>query len=474
MYRRGVRREWKTRAGIPSDCAVHLHMVVGTKHGGKIQSSHNFRGVVGVPSEPWDDAEREHCISLLAHKAGISPSCVKLDSWKMIPGSYGVEVEHYEPFPVITEKDLLAPIKYTKSAPPDDTPVDFKQSDALYPKWRQEYRRNPYLRLQHRKELTQRWWDIQNNIFVLSNDGRVAISNNMDWYRLLQHVVDESLARGYPLFDSCNIHQDVPKNRRFSDGSLCAKAAAALRGERLPKGCLVKYGKRERMRELFKYGICRVAPASEYDVPRHNAAVRDKERELEFQGVGRNVHTDAFVSKACVESGNVPEDWFIQEEYEFVNMFNAGLRFFGRDHVALQSDNVITIALSMITDYMLFCMSKILHPSLFSDFNADACVIVDAVQFMRKIYLCMTRTMPNTQVFHGHVNYQDSLGAYGIPVTIDKSCESFPTQMVKTFKYAYQKEWRIAWTPKTPIDVLSPVTVEIGTLKGFAHLLELS
>ena len=235
---------------------------------------------------------------------------------------------------------------------------------------------------------------------------------------------------------------------------------------------MVKYGKREHMRALIEHGRLRIAAASEYDRPSYNEAVRDKEREFEFQGIGRDVRTGEFVTSSSVKAGRMPEDWFHQERYEFANMFNARSRFFVNGGVVLKQENAITIKLSMRTDYRLFCMSKVLHPSLFSDFDADACVIVDIRHLLPRLCRSMTYSMPRAHMSCGDVDYQDSLGAYASEA-IDILREDFPTQMVKAFRYAYQKEFRVVWTPRRFEAALEPVEMEIGSLKGFASLLEL-
>ena len=143
-----------------------------------------------------------------------------------LTGAYGVEVEKYEPFPIITDKDLVSPIRTTTPARPVDAPFDFDDAGIQHRKWQQEYYYNPYLCFQTRRQLTQRWHDILNNAAVLTGDGRIDMSQDKIWYRLLQHVIDEGLRRGHPLHEPWNRHVDVPERYRFGTTSCAQKHQA--------------------------------------------------------------------------------------------------------------------------------------------------------------------------------------------------------------------------------------------------------
>ena len=46
-------------------------------------------------------------------------------------------------------------------------------------------------------------------------------------------------------------------------------------------------------------------------------------------------------------------------------------------------------------------------------------------------------------------------------------------QLLKHFRYAYQREWRICWTDTIPPPPLQPYFLELGNLSSFCELINL-
>ena len=57
--------------------------------------------------------------------------------------------------------------------------------------WEQEYRINRYLRFESRAGLNQRYQDLFTNITILTEDGRVGLTEEKHWHQLFRHVVVE-------------------------------------------------------------------------------------------------------------------------------------------------------------------------------------------------------------------------------------------------------------------------------------------
>ena len=242
------------------------------------------------------------------------------------------------------------------------------------------------------------------------------------------------------------------------------RASAAV--ARVPKQgpYLVKYGKADHMRRLYERGELHVASASAFGDPDHNQAVRDNELSLLHYGVVAN---DAGFLKAHDLGANA--DVMRARDHRFLPLFHAP---------KAQRDEVNYFE-SYGPDAWMYCMSDLLAPRLFSDFGADACVVVDRDAFQARVCDALRPPAGNKVFAHGHMHYIDPIGAYSQPrrppqvhISYDPQAEGRAQRyqpfgpdgelgrppdvhFSKMFRYAYQSEYRFVSFPAQPTDRLS-------------------
>jgi hypothetical protein len=185
------------------------------------------------------------------------------------------------------------------------------------------------------------------------------------------------------------------------------------------------------MIDLVERGILRLTPASSYNDPSLNPAIRDAE--LEF-----SIH---------LRPGTR-----LQVELE------PGSKVF---HDIPGMAGLITHT-KRCEDYYVFCASATFDPRLFDDFGYDACVLIR--DWERLIELVKIQRVPARTVFAGATVYLD-------PYMPHRAAPS--VQLMKHLRYEYQKEWRIFWTDPLPPPPLHPYFVELGNLSSFCELITL-
>ena len=421
--------------------------------------THNVTGVVGIPRRPANDDERQVAAGVLMRQVPATPgSNYAMDSWDIVQGSYGVVVEQHEPISVLTDKEIID-LKVSTPAPPTSSLTEVPT--AQHNQWEKEYLSNRYLRCEDRTELTRRLDDVVWNSLRLTKAGELDLSNDIVWHRLSMHIALEAHLRGYPLDNMANRPLDAGFKQRFSEGEVCRGAAEVLGEKRLPRGFVVKYGKREYMRELYEEGRLQVGSASYFDKIQHNEAIRDQERKFQFKGVYFDRDTGEMRSGAIEPS---------DERYKFATMYGVADALPAEQCGKLKRFR--TLDIEFRRDFRLFCVSSVLLPELFSDFEADACVIFNWRMFVPRLVNAMRFHMPNAAFAEKRVLYQDPIGAYGTSV-FDFSAQEAPIPIIKHFGYAYQRELRMTWIPTEQVAHLDPVIVTAGSLKGFGTLLEL-
>ena len=276
------------------------------------------------------------------------------------------------------------------------------------------------------------------------------------WYRLSQHVIDEMLMRGQP-FTEQNLDPRVDVAAPFKDGLLCKKAGEVAAARGTNHDVVVKYGSYEHMKQLLEQGRVWINPATTYGQS-GNQAVQDDERRFEFKG-GYRSPGDAPVffcrDSAPADIGNLAA----RGDVEFVQIFDA-------PH--LSQHEYARVAMRM-RNYWTYCLAGVLDPRLFADFDADACVVIKKRPFVERLACRARLLMGDVGTYIGEVTYEDPLGAFhkcrSVPVT------SIQVHMTKLFRYAYQREFRLAWVPRKPLEDLKPMVVEIGSISDIAELL---
>ena len=107
----------------------------------------------------------------------------------------------------------------------------------------------------------------------------------------------------------------------------------------------------------------------------------------------------------------------------------------------------LTVSFSTVWDKRLF---DVLGP-------ADSCLVIHNTElFGERLHRAVQRTLPDWAGIDGPVEYgaRSRLGA----------------AFTKGAGQAQEKEWQFAWRSMSPDAILRPVTVNIGSIEGFAEL----
>jgi hypothetical protein len=194
---------------------------------------------------------------------------------------------------------------------------------------------------------------------------------------------------------------------------------------------LVRYSTRERLEALVAHGRLRIFPASRYDDPSLNPAIRDKELELAIQPHGLKAEV---------------------------------LDRTGKPKGSIQViDNLLTSVST--TNYYVHCLSGFLSPDLFPDFNADACIVIrDPGLYARRILDGLHARLP-------HPQWGGSLFEVKYVDPLNTSVRQFHVPIAKHFRFAYQREWRIIWVPAEEIRDLPNIDLELGSMEDCCTLL---
>ena len=474
---------WSRQIGKPSELGVQLQVAVSfsDRSGPHVIAT----GTVGVPRPPEDDFERQllacKIADLIEAPAIAILSFTGLLWWRLVKGGpFQVELTEMRKVRELDESEVSNRLSMSGPGPMNE-PVfrtEFPESDD----WAHEYADNRYLRFETRIALNQRYQDLITNITVLTHTGQVTLTEEKLWHRLFKHVVNEMLLRGEPPVPH-NFHPSVAPVILFPDKELCTRAAIAVARVPMQGTYLVKYGKADHMRRLYERGELHVAPASGFGDPHHNQAVRDRELSLLHYGVVAN---DAGFLKARDVGANA--DVMRARDHRFLPLFHSP---------KAQRDEVICLE-SSGPDAWMYCMSDLLAPRLFSDFGADACVVLDRDSFQARICDALRPPAGNKVFAHGDVHYIDPIGAYSQPHSSPQVHISYVPQeegraqryqpfgpdgelarppdvhFRKMFRYAYQSEYRFVSFPAEPTDTLSaPLSFSLGPLADIGRLIVL-
>ena len=440
-----VRADWKTEVGEVCDHAIRLSMVGESVSGDR---GWTLEGIVDVPSLPANEAEWSHVGDILLregarmsddHLSVVAGRRWARTSWDQVPGGHGTVVEKFEPTLVITDDEIID-LKITQ--PPElSADAEERMSKMFERAWEtssREYPANPYLRFESRRQLSHRWASVGRNIMVVDHRGLQTASDAGMWFQLQTDILIETQWRGYPFSQESNLDwaagSGVPQ--RHWDDALIERAASVLKGEKVPKGFVVKYGKAEHMRTMYEHGLVRIGSARRFKEA-HSQAIQDDELKFEHRGVMVN---GSFMVMS-----------------RFSEMFPTK-----------RIEQYATLTLKSTADYWLYCVSRSLLPELFSDFDeADACVLFNWRQFCPRLMRAVRGKASTMRPRVVDVDYRDPLGVVGgtgIPA---------PVSDIKDFEYAYQNERRVVWKPSAMRRALAPLDVEVGPMREYATLIEL-
>ena len=437
---------WNAQIGKPSELGVQLQ--VGISYSDRPGPHVVAVGIVGVPRPPEDDFERQMVAQKIADLVKSPDMAIfqftGLQRWRLVKGGpFEVELTESRQVRELDESEVSNRISFSGPGPMNE-PVfraRFDEADD----WAREYHANRYLRFDTRAGLYQRYQDLITNITVLTHTGNQSLTDEKHWHRLFQHVVSEMFLRGEPPVPH-NFDPSVAPAILFPDKEMCTRAAEAVAGVLTQDPCLVKYGKAKHMRELFERGEVLMSPASGYGQPEHNQAVHDNELVSVYYGAVTN--STGYVKARDFHAN---PDLLDTPNHRFLPLFRAP---------DAARDEATGIEFSG-PDVWMFCMSELLTPRLFSDFDADACVILNPRQFEAR-FLDAWRAWPDRAALRiGQVQYIDPVGAYAEPPS------PRDVHFDKTFRFAYQAEYRfVAYPAQMTESLISPRKLTLGPLKG--------
>jgi hypothetical protein len=286
-------------------------------------------------------------------------------------------------------------------------------------------------------ELLQRLKDILANYLELTAELKIGFplsEESKHWMVLITYVLEEiqlrfgSYPAGYP--DGFMADAQIPRPGAARAG----QAIEAVRQQAVALGTyLVKYGRSQYLRPAFEQGLIRISPATFYNDPSLNPAIRDDELALSIQGKSDDVKIEV-LDKHARES----------------------LR-------TIQPIGNITVTTQAQTNYYVYCLSAVLAPRLFLDFDADACLLITEWRsFVERLLRGVAEQLPNWNGFATVVRYIDPLRSM--------VAELDPI-FGKHFRYTYQREYRVACLPPEPVTELSSLTMQLGSLADCCDLI---
>lgn len=300
-------------------------------------------------------------------------------------------------------------------------------------KWRNDYLLDPYLSHLYASELEERANDIMSIISVLDSSGRISVLTdkhmNIEMWIKWTHVLTEMETRygSFPNGFTNGFMKAANVVRPTYPVAPLGRSALDKIGGAQP-GWLFKFSKKKYVQDMYRSGIFRIAPASFYNDPSLNAAVRDDE--LVFKGAA---HAKL---RSNIKSGR-PTPSYGRVEY----------------------------SVKARTNYYVCCFASNYTNREFADFEADACLVIRKPRlFIDRLVKSGCDTLPGFDGFANNVKYLD-------PLLCDPS--KIDVNFAKHFKFSYQNEYRAIWAPREEAADLPVIFLNIGKLDGIAEVVEL-
>lgn len=305
--------------------------------------------------------------------------------------------------------------------------------------WAESYRRDPYMESATPEAVAQRSRDIMANMLGVSErggliPGKPRLPNGdinpgwEQWMARWTHILEEMGNRGGIRSDQVLIDREAMP---WLSAPQAPRGFKILQGGSLPPApFLAKIGRQEHMFPLFDEGKLRMAPASNYSDPSLNSAQRDDE-----------------LTVTAVRSGRG----------DFLHKID---RETGKRGPPLPLVGEVQHSLKLKKNYYVLCFSYTYDPRLLDDFGGNALLLVTGLaEFANRARLAVERLRPDLQLSFGAPQYYD-------PYFVDPNRGWIP--MMKHFRYAYQREFRLVWTGDVPADA-KPFFVELGSLRDIAQ-----
>lgn len=298
--------------------------------------------------------------------------------------------------------------------------------------WRYAYRQNRYMEHISQKKLEERTIDIFTNMMTLSEKGQISLHGINElgefWMIKWTQVLEEfSLRFGpYPNGFTNGFLKEAQLIKPSHPHPPKAKIAIDKIGG-IPEKALFKFGKAEHLNDIFHKGEIRVAPASYYNDPSLNKAIKDNELSFTVTSRPSDVHITNSTGETINPIGNI----------EFT--------------------------VESTTNYYVFCFAQNYTYREYDDFEADTCIIVrEPEKLLERMIEAFENKVDGFTGYPTPVKYLDPLQAKSDDVEIFMS---------KHFRYAYQNEYRIIWFPHHQVKKLEPVYIDIGSIESFADII---
>ncbi|OLL29956.1 hypothetical protein BTH42_20225 [Burkholderia sp. SRS-W-2-2016] len=112
------------------------------------------------------------------------------------------------------------------------------------------------------------------------------------------------------------------------------------------------------------------------------------------------------------------------------------------------------------SNYLTVCFSDRWDEALFEDFpGTDACLVIhDVKEFSERFHAAASARLPTWIGIDGPVSYggRSELGAV----------------FSKPLRFITQHEWRFAWRPLVPNELVEAVVVQLGSIANIAEIVE--
>lgn len=301
-----------------------------------------------------------------------------------------------------------------------------------------KYRNNRYLERLSDEDLLERAKNIFSNLLLVNNNTKIAlpaISKSssimmMKW----THVLEEYEIRFGPYPNGINkeyLTEDIPNTTE----EFIRDAVKEVQNSNLYGKYLFKYSRLKHLKNSYEKGEFRISPASFYKDPSMNYAIFDDELKFQTQIPDNKLTLKVFDAETGAEKG------FLHPK-----------------------ENKITK--SVPSDYYIFCLSSVLSPRLFWDFDkVNACLAIKNPRyFLNEFIKTFENKNPGYTGFYQNVNYIDPVLTNTINTDVYFS---------KHFKYSYQSEVRIVFLPPKVTHDIDYQSITIDNLKEISELIVL-
>lgn len=305
---------------------------------------------------------------------------------------------------------------------------------ARHEVWRHAYLAKPYLIGADDDRLAQRFRDVFINVMEVEQNGKLGPVwlETDEFTQLFTHLLEEYGARSNGLPADLIEAARAPLFRYFEHGA--PLGFTMFQGYSTASApVLVKYGRREFLEPMFRSGVLRLSNAKSYNNASFTDAARDDETRRTFvyptYKERLKGQSSAVAMKHTIEFGD--------NDFELPLIFD---------------------------DYYLFSTCDRIHHRMPTDFNADAAIVIrDPKLFIKRLVSSFLAGHSDWFTMHGKVTYYDPYRDY---------TKFRVPEMAKHFRYAYQKEFRVAFRPRHRIVTkLEPLFLSIGPMIEYADLL---